>query len=109
MARRRGSYLTTRRQLLARIVREELFQARGVYALWPANAEGDDVRIFTGEDRATERATFHFLRQQMKKPADQRNHCLADYIAPTAPDYLGGFAVGIHGGDELAKRFPGRA
>ena len=55
--------------------------------------------------RATALATFHFLRQQMKKPAGQQNHCLADYIAPAAPDYLGGFAVGIHGGDELAKRF----
>jgi 5-methyltetrahydrofolate--homocysteine methyltransferase len=42
----------------------------------------------------------------MKKPADQFNHCLADYIAPEANDYLGGFAVtaGI-GADELAAKF----
>jgi 5-methyltetrahydrofolate--homocysteine methyltransferase len=44
----------------------------------------------------------------MKKPAAQCNHCLADYIAPDAHDYLGGFAVtaGI-GADELAAKFAG--
>src|SRR5205085_10804111 len=37
---------------------------------------------------------------------DQFNHSLADYIAPEALDYLGGFAVtaGI-GADELAAKF----
>ena len=43
------------------------------------------------------------MRQQIQKPADQFNHCLADYIG--ASDYLGGFAVTIHGADELAKKF----
>ncbi len=57
----------------------------------------------------TRLATFHFLRQQMQKPAEQSNRCLADFIAPKEsgrPDYLGGFAVtaGI-GADELAKTF----
>ena len=56
-------------------------------------------------------ATFHFLRQQMLKPAGQSNYCLADLVAPKEsgrPDYLGGFAVtaGI-GADELAKHFQG--
>jgi 5-methyltetrahydrofolate--homocysteine methyltransferase len=48
----------------------------------------------------------------MQKPPGQANHCLADYIAPQAGghrppllDYLGGFAVTIHGADELAKKF----
>jgi len=42
----------------------------------------------------------------MQKPAGQHNHALADYIAPAGiADHLGGFAVAIHGGDELAKRF----
>src|SRR5262249_57554385 len=45
----------------------------------------------------------------------QFNHCLADYIAPTSShpstinhqlaDYLGGFAVSIHGADEIAEDF----
>ena len=41
----------------------------------------------------------------MQKPADQFNHCLADYIAPKLADYLGGFAVTIHGADEIAEKF----
>jgi len=92
--------------LLDRILREGSFQARGVMAFWPANADGDDVRLFTDASRTAPLETFHFLRQQMQKPAGQHNHALSDYVAPAGiADYLGGFAVGIHGGDELAKRF----
>lgn len=93
-------------KLLDRIRTEKLLTARGVFAFWPAKAVGDDVEVFADEGRTRPLGTFHFLRQQMKKPADQFNHCLADYIAPDAIDYLGGFAVtaGI-GADELASRF----
>ncbi|HEV3408808.1 MAG TPA: vitamin B12 dependent-methionine synthase activation domain-containing protein, partial [Chthoniobacterales bacterium] len=95
--------------LLARIVADNLLVARGVYAFWPANSVSDDVELYTDDLRDDVLARFHFLRQQMQKPAGQRNHCLADYVAPKEsgkPDYLGGFAVtaGI-GADELAKRF----
>src|SRR5438046_437329 len=50
----------------------------------------------------------------MQKPTGQCKHCLADYIAPRSRvenresrigDYLGGFAVSIHGADELAEQF----
>jgi len=94
--------------LLNRIVTENLFQARGVHAFWPANSVGDDVELYTGESRGGLLATFHFLRQQMEKPQGQANHSLADFIAPLdsgRTDYLGGFAVGIHGGEELAVQF----
>jgi len=94
-------------KLLERICSEKLLTARGVYAFWPAKAVGDDVEIYTDEMRTKPLATFHFLRQQMKKPSGQFNHCLADFIAPgSSIDCLGGFAVtaGI-GADELAKVF----
>jgi 5-methyltetrahydrofolate--homocysteine methyltransferase len=92
--------------LLTRIRNEKLLTVRGVFAFWPAKAIGDDVEVYTDETRTNPLATFHFLRQQMKKPATQFNHSLADYIAPDAIDYLGGFAVtaGI-GADELAAKF----
>ncbi|HEY8649777.1 MAG TPA: vitamin B12 dependent-methionine synthase activation domain-containing protein, partial [Chthoniobacterales bacterium] len=96
-------------QLLTRIVQEDLLTARGVFAIWPANAVGDDVEIYADEARRETLATFHFLRQQMQKPVGQTNFCLADFVAPKSSglqDYLGGFAVtaGI-GADELAKKF----
>jgi 5-methyltetrahydrofolate--homocysteine methyltransferase len=93
-------------KLLKRISAEKLLTARGVFAFWPAKAIGDDVEIYTDDTRTEHLATFHFLRQQMKKPSSQFNHSLADFIAPDAIDYIGGFAVtaGI-GADELAKIF----
>jgi 5-methyltetrahydrofolate--homocysteine methyltransferase len=103
-------------KLLAKIVEEKLVQARGVIGFWLANAVGDDVELFTDNSRSTRLTTLHFLRQQMRKPSPQFNHCLADYVAPkTQPDgghrpplqdYMGGFAVtaGI-GADEVAAEF----
>ncbi|HJT79651.1 MAG TPA: methionine synthase, partial [Chthoniobacterales bacterium] len=67
-------------KLLTRIRDEKLLTARGVFAFWPAVAAGDDVELLADEQRSNSLGTFHFLRQQMKKPVGQRNHCLADYI-----------------------------
>jgi 5-methyltetrahydrofolate--homocysteine methyltransferase len=102
-------------ELLERIAAKDLLIPRGVYAFWPANTVGDDVHVYADDSRTEEIATFYFLRQQMLKPAGQYNHCLADYIAPASSqlstinhrlaDYLGGFAVSIHGADELAEEF----
>jgi len=99
-------------ELLERIAAKNLLIPRGVYALWPANAAGDDVHVYANDGRTEEIATFYFLRQQMQKPPGQWNHCLADYVAsvdggqrPPLQDYLGGFAVSIHGADELAEEF----
>ncbi len=95
--------------LLERIVAKNLLVARGIQALWRANSVGDDVDLYADDNRTKKIATFYFLRQQMQKPAGQFNHCLADYVAPQADstfdDYLGGFAVSIHGADELAEEF----
>ena len=104
--------------LLHHIIAKNLLVARGVHAFWPANSTGDDVELYTDEERSEKIATFYFLRQQMQKPAGQANHCLADFISPRSEkglpaatdnpqskDYLGGFAVSIHGADELAEEF----
>ena len=99
-------------ELLERIAAKNLLIPRGVYAFWPANAVGDDVHVYADDVRSEKIATFYFLRQQMQKPTGQFNHCLADYVAsvdggqrPPLQDYLGGFAVSIHGADELAEEF----
>lgn len=83
--------------LLDQIIADGSFEARGAYAFWPAHSEGDDIVLASGE-------RFPMLRQQTTKPTGRPNRSLADYIAP-AGDHLGGFAVTIHGADELAARF----
>ncbi|MBK8477289.1 MAG: methionine synthase [Opitutaceae bacterium] len=82
--------------LLARIVAEKRFDPRAILAFFPANSVGDSVEVYADEQRTRVVEAFHFLRQQNEKPADQFNHCLADYIAPKSSgriDYLGAFAV----------------
>ena len=94
-------------QLLGKIVAEKLLLARGVIGFWPARTSGDDVELFSDEERSRSLATLHFLRQQMRKPPPQKNLCLADFVASFGPsDYVGGFAVtaGL-GADEAAKKF----
>ena len=85
------------RAMLERIVSEKWLTARGVCAFWPCHAEGDDVLL----DNNTR---LPFLRQQVKKSRDRANYCLSDFIDP-AGDWIGGFAVGIHGIEPHLERF----
>ena len=85
--------------LLDEIIESGAFRARGVYGFWPAHAEGDDIVIQSGGE-----VRFPMLRQQTQKPRGRANRCLADYVAP-AGDHMGGFAVTIHGADELAAHY----
>jgi 5-methyltetrahydrofolate--homocysteine methyltransferase len=83
--------------MLTRIVEERWFNPKAVIGFWPANAVGDDVRLFTGESRSDELATFFTLRQQLSKRTEGKaNLALADFVAPLdsgKPDYFGGFVV----------------
>lgn len=96
-------------QLLDRIVRERLLAARAVYGFFPANADGDDVVVYTDETRKAERLRFPMLRQQWEREGQTSFRSLADYLAPAGSgvaDYLGAFAVSAgFGTDELVKRF----
>jgi 5-methyltetrahydrofolate--homocysteine methyltransferase len=97
------------RQLLSRIVRDGSVQARGVYGFFPAASDRDDIILYTGEDRASELARVHTLRQQWERQGQKSFRSLADYIAPLdsgKADYLGAFAVtGGIGLDALVARF----
>ncbi|MBB2972179.1 methionine synthase [Mesorhizobium sp. RMAD-H1] len=81
--------------MLKKIIDEKWFRPRAVIGFWPANSVGDDVRLFTGEDREKELATFFTLRQQLSRRGDKPNLALSDFVAPhgSKPDYLGGFVV----------------
>lgn len=93
------------RAMLDRIIRERWLTARGVFGLWPAQSTGDDVVIQTEGGPQT----LHFLRQQVDKPVERPDFCLADFIAPQASgkaDWIGMFAVTASIGiDEHVARF----
>jgi 5-methyltetrahydrofolate--homocysteine methyltransferase len=89
-------------KLLAEFVAKKSLQLRAVYGLFPANAAGDDVEVYTNGSRRHLRTTLHFLRQQIEKGDGSPNWCLSDFIAPKIPaaaphaqlaDHIGGFAV----------------
>ncbi len=92
--------------LLQKIVQENLFTAKAVFALYSANSIGDDIEIYNDEKRSSLIAQFHTLRQQHDQP--EVRQALSDYVAPLElgiNDYMGTFAVTIHGAEELAKEF----
>ncbi|MFO1452208.1 MAG: methionine synthase [Opitutaceae bacterium] len=99
-------------RLLDQIVVEKRFQAHAVIGFWPCNATGDDVELYSDESRTQVVGRFHQLRQQLEKPSDQFNLCLADYIAPRESgrlDFCGGFAVTAgHGVEAFAAEFRNR-
>ncbi|WP_269791917.1 methionine synthase [Stenotrophomonas sp. Iso1] len=98
--------------MLKQIVDEKWLTARAVFGIWPANGRGDDVvvSLAKGEGPASSplppageglsplgsQHTLHFLRQQVDKPAERPDFCLADFIAPEdsgKQDWIGAFAV----------------
>ncbi|WP_126176961.1 methionine synthase [Tsuneonella rigui] len=88
--------------MLDKIISEKWLTAKGVAGLWPCARHGDDVIVHLVEEER--HVTFPFLRQQVKKSRDRANMCLADFIDPSG-DWLGGFAVGIHGIEPHSERF----
>jgi 5-methyltetrahydrofolate--homocysteine methyltransferase len=89
-------------KMLDQIIAEKWLTAKGVVGLWPCARDGDDVVVHLVEEERN--VTFSFLRQQIRKSRDRANMCLADFISPDG-DWLGGFAVGIHGIDPHIERF----
>ena len=95
------------RAMLDQLVAEKWVKASGVIGIWPANRVGDDIVLWKTEKRASEKARFHTLRQQMDKGEAKGNFALADFVAPKGvEDYVGAFAVtaGI-GEEDVAIRF----
>lgn len=95
--------------MLERIIADKSLQARGVFGLFPANSEGDDILCYADESRAAETARFFGLRQQAETASDEPCLCLSDFVAPVASgarDYVGCFAVSAgFGCAELCEKF----
>lgn len=98
--------------MLQKIVEEKLFQLKGVIGFFPANSQGDDVKIYqNGFKPRKDFHTLYGLRQQVAKDSEvvEPYFCLSDFVAPVESginDYIGMFAVSAgFGCDKLCKRF----
>ncbi|MGC8823720.1 MAG: methionine synthase [Bacteroidales bacterium] len=83
-------------RLLDEIEKRKLLKANAVFGIYPANAVGDDIEVYTDETRTKVLKVFRNLRNQVARPAGEPNPCLSDFIAPKESgikDYLGAFAV----------------
>jgi 5-methyltetrahydrofolate--homocysteine methyltransferase len=82
-------------QMLELIVKEKWILANGTAGIFPANAVGEDIEVYSPEAPDKLLTTFHFLRNQQQQE-NKPNYCLSDFIAPKKSgltDYIGCFAV----------------
>lgn len=94
-------------KLIEKIIQEKWFTANGVIGFWPAasnNADTITVQTEKGEIK------LETLRQQSKKAPGQPSFSLADFVKPADPkftssDYIGAFAVTIHGAKTYIDKF----
>ncbi|HEX4877357.1 MAG TPA: methionine synthase [Chitinophagaceae bacterium] len=91
-------------RMVKQIIQEDWFTAEGVIGFWPANTNNaDSITLHTekGEVR------LEMLRQQLKKAVGQPSFSLADFIKPKeiGDDYMGSFAVTIHGAKRHIEKF----
>jgi len=87
--------------MLDQLIAERWVTPKATVGLWRCKREGDDVLVLAGNDWTR----VPFLRQQVKKREGRSNMCLADFINPEGEDWIGGFAVGIHGLEPHLERF----
>jgi 5-methyltetrahydrofolate--homocysteine methyltransferase len=89
-------------------LKEKSFKAKGIFGIFPANAnEQDDILVYDENQNVI--STFRTLRQQHKKSEGKEYFALSDFIAPEnsgKQDYIGTFCVCTgFGADELAKEY----
>ena len=87
--------------MLDQLIAERWVTPKATVGLWRCKREGDDIFVLAGNDWTR----IPMLRQQVKKREGRANMCLADFINPEGEDWIGGFAVGIHGLEPHLERF----
>jgi len=95
------SLFSDAQKMLDKIIEERWLTARGVAGLWPCRRKGDDIIVHVEDEK---HYTLPMLRQQIAKREGRANMCLADFIDPSG-DWIGGFAVSIHGIEPHLARF----
>lgn len=91
-------------KLIDKIVTENWFQADGVIGFWPATTNNADTITLQTEKGEVK---LECLRQQLKKTVGQPSFSLADFVCPAelGTDFMGSFAVTIHGAKKHIDRF----
>jgi 5-methyltetrahydrofolate--homocysteine methyltransferase len=91
-------------KLVDTIVKEKWFSADGVIGFWPATSNNADT-VTLKTDKGD--VKLEFLRQQLKKAVGQPSYSLGDFIRPAelGEDYIGAFAVTIHGARKHVDKF----
>ena len=96
-------------EMLDRLASENLLKAHATYGFWPAASVGDDILLYSDENRDKVAMKFCMLRQQWERRGQEQFRSLADYVAPAdtgLKDYVGAFVVTAgHGVEELAQKF----
>ncbi|XP_041818840.1 methionine synthase isoform X1 [Chelmon rostratus] len=101
-------------KLLHKMIDNCSLKGRGLVGFWRAQSDGDDINVYK-DDVTVHRdtkpiATFHGLRQQVKKDSSSSEPylCVSDFVAPVdsgVADYIGVFTVGVFGAEELSQQF----
>ncbi|MEO0479057.1 MAG: methionine synthase [Planctomycetota bacterium] len=96
-------------EMLEDLVSNQRLTAHGVYGLWPAHSEGEDIVLFECPEKSVEVARFPMLRQQRIHDQEKPTFSLADFVVPDhtgLTDVVGGFAVtaGL-GAEDLAAHY----
>ncbi len=108
--------------LLDKIIAEKWLTAKGTIGFWEAASNDDEVEVKKQVGNSeSEVVKLQFLRQQIQKAPGQPNLSLADFIKPkqqnnsqhqttntkqeNSSDFIGAFAVSIHGLEPHIKAF----
>ncbi len=90
--------------MLDKIVNEKWLTAKGITGFWETLKTAPDSIVIKDEN-GNELTKLEMLRQQIKKAAGQPSFSLADFVKPGSTDYMGAFAVSIHGIEPHLKKF----
>ncbi len=91
-------------ELLDKVINDKWLTAKGVIGFWETDKIAPDTIILKDENGNVINR-LEMLRQQIKKVAGQPNFSLADFISPDSKDYMGAFAVTIHGIEKHLDKF----
>jgi 5-methyltetrahydrofolate--homocysteine methyltransferase len=101
-------------KMVQQLVKEKWFTADGVIGFWPASSNNADTVTLQTDNGEVK---LESLRQQLKKAVGQPSYSLSDFIKPAqnssplgdgnsnGADYMGAFAVTIHGAKKYIDQF----